>query len=161
MSIGFYTYYQNRYPQLTYQQHYNTKSNTEVKVDNPAKHFRSVEGNYLANNYSNSYEVGPSSSVPQPRPSPVPVGCLPYFKELHVMPIPEHGEECTEIHELCHFCFNLLNTSYGVRVLIIQDVYCRLQSASHCYEPRRSPGEQDVPVRQPLPLASPLRSQGQ
>ena len=105
ISIWIYTYYQNIYPKFIYQQNYNTKNITKLQRDNATlKHFLTVKGYYSSNNQWKSNQAEPSDlgSPPFPRPQPlaVPMWCLPFIKELHVMPVPEHGEERTVTHQL-------------------------------------------------------------
>lgn len=103
IAIWIYTCYQNTQPKFIHQQNYNTKNITKLQADNATlKHSFTVKGNYLATDHLNSYQSESSGLVSpsfrRPPPLPVPLRCLPFFNELHVMPVPEHGEERTTAH---------------------------------------------------------------
>lgn len=103
ISIMFYTYYQESYPLSIPQESYDT-------INNDA--FRGNTRNYSTNNVPDSYKDSPSQGVgsnlipaseKQPLPLPVSITlaneeCLPFFKDLLVKTVPEHGKLNMETH---------------------------------------------------------------
>ncbi|MPC41426.1 hypothetical protein E2C01_035016 [Portunus trituberculatus] len=130
ISLVFYVYYQNNYNQLFDQRTYETKKTVIQVHTTTAISFLDERGNPTPSGNESSYQTNKARSAyltsQQSRAPVIKEGCIPYLKDLFVVPVPQH--ECDQPHvvmhdggrlgnNLCQYAsLYLLRHLYGVRV---------------------------------------------